>query len=232
VTAEAALLTLGGSLKRRESLSGRLGDVLSQLYLASAALKRFADEGHQPADRPLMEWAVRDALHKMQSRLFEVYDNLPGRVQGRLLKWTLFPFGASYRAPEDTLTRRAARVILRSGSARERLTEGLYIPTDSNEPLAQLDAALEKASAAEPVLSHLRNAMRSGQLRAGDPEHRLIEGVTAGVIDEHQAALVRAAVAARQQVIGVDEFAADYWREDQDSWQNIRTRSQQAGQSS
>jgi len=232
VSAEAALLTFGGSLKRRESLSARLGDVLSHLYLASAALKRFADEGHQPADRPLMEWAVRDALHRMQNRLFEVYDNLPGRVQGRLLKWTLFPFGASHRAPADSLTRRAARVILRAGSARERLTEGLFIPTDANDPLAQLEAALEKATAAEPVLSHLRNAMRSGQLQAGDPEHHLIEGVTAGVIDEREAALVRAAVAARQQVIGVDEFAADYWREDQNSWQNTPTRSQQAVQSS
>jgi len=232
VSAEAALLTLGGALKRKESLSGRLGDVLSQLYIASAALKRFADQGRQPADRPLLEWAVRDALYEAQQKLFEVYANLPNRPLGRMLKWMLFPYGASYRAPDDALLQRAASVILRWGSARERLTEGLFIPEDEHESLAQLETAFEKVAAAQAILSHLRKAMRSGQLASGDPEHCLVEAVSAGVIDEREAAQVRAAVAARQKVIGVDEFSADYWKEKNASWQRNPTPSQQAGQSS
>ncbi len=232
VSAEAALLTLGGALKRKESLSARLGDVLSQLYIASAALKRFADQGRQPADRPLLEWVIRDALYEAQQKLFEVYDNLPSRALGRLLKWILFPYGASYRTPDDALLQRAANVILRWGGARERLTEGLFIPDQDHEPLAQLEHAFEKASSAQPILSHLRKAMRSGQLASGDPEHCLVEAVSAGVIDEREAAQVRAATAARQQVIGVDEFPADYWKEKNSSWQRNQTPSQQAGQSS
>jgi acyl-CoA dehydrogenase len=232
VTAEAALLSLGGTLKRRESLSARLGDVLSQLYLASAALKRFSDQGHQTADRPLLEWTIRDCLYTMQTKLFEVYDNLPGHTLGRFLKWSLFPVGAPYRAVDDVLLQRAANVILRWGSARERLTEGLFIPHNDGESLAQLETALERATAAQPVLTVLRNAMRSGQLAAGDPEHCLVEAVEAGIIDEREAAQVRAATAARYSVIGVDEFTPDYWKENQDSWQHTRTRSQQAGQSS
>jgi acyl-CoA dehydrogenase len=231
ITSEAALLTLGGTLKRKESLSARLGDVLSHLYLASAALKRFADQGRQPADRPLLEWAVRDSLYEAQQKLFEVYDNLPGRWLGRVLKWTLFPYGASYRAPNDALLQRAANVILRWGSARERLTEGLFVSEDDHESLAQLEVALEKASVAQAVISHLRNAMRSGQLASGDPEHCLVEAVSAGVIDEREAAQVRAAVAARQRVIGVDEFPANYWNKETDSWQPKPTPSQQAGRS-
>ena len=232
VTSEAALLTLGGSLKRRESLSARLGDVLSHLYLASAALKRFADQGRQSADRPLLEWAVRDSLYHIQQRLFEVYDNLPNRFMGRLLRWALFPFGARYRAVDDSLLQRAANLVLRLGSARDRLTEGLFIPDNDSEPLAQLETAMEKATLAQPVLLSLRNAMRSGQLSTGDPEASLVEAVAAGVIDEREAAQVRAAVSARQLVIGVDEFSADYWKEEQDSWQHSPTHSHQAGQSS
>jgi len=232
VSAEAALLTLGGALKRKESLSGRLGDVLSQLYIASAALKRFADQDRQPADRPLLEWAVRDALYEAQQKLFEVYANLPNRLLGRMLKWMLFPYGASYRAPDDALLQRAANVILRWGSARERLTEGLFIPEDEHESMAQLETAFEKVAAAQAILSHLRKAMRNGQLASGDPEHCLVEAVSAGVIDEREAAQVRAAVAARQKVIGVDEFSADYWKEKNGSWQSNPTPSQQAGQSS
>ncbi len=97
-------------------------------------------------------------------KLFEVYDNLPARWLGRMLKWMLFPYGASYRAANDALLQRAANVILRWGSARERLTEGLFISEDDHESLTQLESALEKATAAQAVLSHLRNAMRSGQL--------------------------------------------------------------------
>jgi len=231
VTAESALLTLGGELKRKESLSGRLGDVLSLMYLASAALKRFADQGRQTADRPLLEWAVRDALYQAQQKLFEVYDNLPSRVLGRVLKWVLFPYSASYRAPDDALLQRAANVVLRWGSARERLTDGLFISDDDDDPLNQLEVALERATAAQPALSNLRNAMRNGQLEAGDPELCLIEAVSAGVIDEREAAQVRAAVAARQRVIGVDEFPGDYWKEKNSSWQRNPTHSQQAGQS-
>jgi acyl-CoA dehydrogenase len=232
VTAEAALLTLGGALKRRESLSGRLGDVLSHLYIASAALKRYADQGQQTADRPLLEWSVRDSLHNMQLKLFEVYDNLPNRWLGRALKWSLFPFGGSYRAVDDALLQRAANVILRWGSARERLTHGLFIPRGDNEPLVLLESALEKATLAQPVLASVRSAMRNGQLASGDPEHCLIEAVAAGVIDERQAAQVRAAAAVRQQVISVDEFTPDHWKETQESWQHSPTRSQQAARSS
>jgi acyl-CoA dehydrogenase len=233
VTAEAALLTLGGTLKRKESLSARLGDVLSHLYLASAALKRFADQGQQPADRPLLEWAIRDSLYEAQQKLFEVYDNLPARWLGRLLKWMLFPYGASYRAVNDALLQRAAAVILRWGSARERLTEGLFVSEDDRDSLAQLEVALEKANVAQAVLSLLRNAMRNGQLASGDPEHCLVEAVAAGVIDEREAAQVRAAVAARQRVIGVDDFAANYWNKESDSWKQLNpTPSQQAGRSS
>ena len=233
VTAEAALLTLGGTLKRKESLSARLGDVLSHLYLASAALKRFADQGQQAADRPLLEWVIRDSLYEAQQKLFEVYDNLPARWLGRLLKWMLFPYGASYRAANDALLQRAAAVILRWGNARERLTEGLFVSEDDRDSLAQLEVALEKANVAQAVLSLLRNAMRNGQLASGDPEHCLVEAVAAGVIDEREAAQVRAAVAARQRVIGVDDFAANYWNKESDSWKQLNpTPSQQAGRSS
>src|SRR5690606_4301104 len=64
--ADASMLVLGGSLKMRERLSSRLGDALSQLYLLSAVLKRFHDEGQQQDDAPLAHWAAQDALQRTQ----------------------------------------------------------------------------------------------------------------------------------------------------------------------
>ncbi|HHJ14486.1 MAG TPA: acyl-CoA dehydrogenase [Gammaproteobacteria bacterium] len=236
VTAEVALATLGGNLKRRESLSARLGDVLSQLYLASAALKRYHDQGRPDADRPLLEWAVRDALARAGQALFDVFDNLPAPVPGTLLKRLLFPLGMPWRAPDDALSQRAARLLLRWGAARERLSEGLFIPHGEHEALAQLELALERATAAEPVLKRLREAMREGQLPDGDPEHRLNEAIEAAIIDAREAAAVREAMAARQRVIAVDEFPGDYWsgdnwKEHKETWQRKPTPSPRAARS-
>jgi acyl-CoA dehydrogenase len=231
VSSEAALLTLGGALKRRESLSARLGDALSCLYIASAALKRFADQGRQPQDRPLLTWAVRDALYRTQQAVFEVYDNFPVRWLGRALRWALFPYGAVYRPPEDTLVAQVAAVILHPGDARERLTDGVYLPDQPSESLTQLEVAMQTAATAQPVLSRLRNAMRSGQLANGDPEQCLMEAIAAGVIDEPEAALVNAAVTARRRVIEVDEFPAGYWAEERDSCQHRAVHSPRAARS-
>ena len=196
-----------------------------------AALKRFADQGRQTTDRPLLEWTIRDALHQSEQRLLEVFDNLPGHLTGRVLKWILLPYGSVYPSPSDSLLQRCARVILRYGSARDRLTDGIFVPRDESDSLTQLELALVNSTGAESIIADLRKGMLNGQLRAGDPEHYLLEAVSAGIIDEREAAQVRAAIAARQKVIGVDEFPADYWKEKRDSWQKDPTRSHQAGQS-
>jgi acyl-CoA dehydrogenase len=60
------MMLLGGELKRRERLSARLGDVLSNLYLASAALKRYHDLDSPEHMEPLLPgpwkkaWARRN----------------------------------------------------------------------------------------------------------------------------------------------------------------------------
>jgi acyl-CoA dehydrogenase len=201
-----ALMSLGGALKRKESLSGRLGDVLSQLYLGSAVLKQYFDQGSPEADLPLLEYACDELLYGIQSRLYEILDNFPNRFVARLTRLLTFPGGKVYRRPLDALSHRVTGLILKPGRVRDRLTEGVYIPGDDTQPLAQLEDALEKSVAAEPVLRKLRAAMRSGALPHGDPEVYADDGVTAGIITAEDAAGIRAAVAARQSVIQVDDF--------------------------
>ncbi|MFE8730950.1 acyl-CoA dehydrogenase domain-containing protein, partial [Aeromonas hydrophila] len=76
----------GSELKRKERVSARLGDVLSQLYLASSALKRYQDEGRQQADLPLLHWALQDALFKAQEAIDELLRNFPNRWIGPALR--------------------------------------------------------------------------------------------------------------------------------------------------
>jgi acyl-CoA dehydrogenase len=93
LVSDAAMITLGGHLKRREKLSGRLADALAWLYLASASVKRFWDEGQPERDRPVLDWVCRHALYQIQSALGGLLDNLPNRLAARVLRWIVFPLG-------------------------------------------------------------------------------------------------------------------------------------------
>jgi acyl-CoA dehydrogenase len=215
VVADAALLTLGGELKRREQLSGRLADVLAQLYLISAALKHFEDQGALPEDLPLLDWGCQDALYRLQEGLYGLFANLPNRALAALLRTVTFPLGRSYRAPSDRLGQAAAAVLLAPSAARDRLTEGIYYPPGPDDALPRLEDALAHASAVEPVEQRLRERLRAGELQGGI-EEAAVQALAAGLLGEQEAALVRTAAESRQAALRVDEFGE--WRKEPSPW--------------
>jgi len=60
---------LGGDLKRKQRLSGRMADILSDLYLLSAVLKRYEDEGRIREDAPLIDAIAKDHLFAIEQNL-------------------------------------------------------------------------------------------------------------------------------------------------------------------
>jgi len=212
LTSDMAMLVLGGALKRRESISARLGDVLSYLYLASASLKRFKDQGSPPEDLPLLHWACEYCLYNIQVRLGEVIRNFPSRPVAWLLRFLVFPTGMPYKGPSDKLNHQVAGLLLEPSEVRDRLTSGIYLPRNHEEPLEILEVALKKTIEAETVEKKLRKAVQTGALKATDPEALLQEAVKAGVIDKEDADLVRSAEEARREAIRVDDFPQDYWK--------------------
>jgi len=217
-TTELTLMSLGGEVKRRESISGRLGDVLSYLYMGSAVLKHHYDNGSPDDELPLLEWACQDLLNSIQVRLHEVFDNLPSRSAAHVARMLGFPLGQPYRRPSDALGTQLAGILMQPGSLRDRLTEGVYIPGDPDDPVAQLDDALVKTVKAEPALRKLRAAMHSGTLAHGDPEAQVDAGLAASVINEVEANAIRTAVAARSTIIQVDAFDPAYFSTEHKAW--------------
>lgn len=211
LASDVAMLVLGGTLKRREKLSARLGDVLSYLYLASAVLKRFEDQGRPPDDLPLLRWSCEKALHRIRRSFGELIQNFPNRPAAWLLRFFLFPTGRPYRAPSDALGHKIASLLLEPSPARDRLTAGIYIASDSHDAVGRLEAALEKVISAEAVEEKLRAAVRSGMIKADDEESLLREGMSHGVIHEDEAKLVREAESLRREAVMVDDFPPDYW---------------------
>jgi len=211
LASDVAMLVLGASLKRRERLSARLGDVLSRLYLASAVLKRFEDQGQPLGDLPLLRWGCDTALHMVQQSFSELIRNFPNRPAAWLLRLLMFPTGKSYRVPSDTLGHQVSSLLLEPSSTRDRLTAGIYIPVDSHESFGRLEVALEKVIAAEKVEEKLRAAARSGRIQTSGDEALLREGLRKGVIQEDEAKLLHEAEHLRREAIKVDDFPSDYW---------------------
>jgi len=212
IVSDTAMGTLGGSLKRREKLSGRLADALAYLYLASAALKRYHDEPKTASNFALVRWSVELCLHRLQEALVGVLDNLPVRWIAVLLKLAIFPLGARFRPPSDRLGTEVARAILEDREARHTLTGDVFVPPPDEPGLGALEAALDKAVRAIPVETKLRDAVRAGRLDRA-PGHMLDDlGLAAGVISAEEYALLNEARGARDEVVAVDAFDPEIYK--------------------
>lgn len=199
LVADMALITLGGGLKRKESLSARLGDVLSGMYLAACALKRWEDDGRKESDLPLLRYAVERELATIQTRLDEILRNLPGRFFPWLLRRMVFPWGRWRGAHSDRLIGACAEILSVPGALRDRLTHLVYVPSDEEEPVRLLDRALDAVIAADPLEKKLDEA----------GIENLEEAVKASVIDKDERKAIELARTLTRQVVAVDDFAPE-----------------------
>lgn len=206
---DIAMLKLGGALKRRERLSARLGDILSMMYLCSATLKRFEDDGRPAADLPLLHWSVQDALYRTQQAFHEFLLNFPvSRITRGLLRFIVFPRGMRCLPPADSLSHEVARLILTPGEVRDRLTAGIYLPERDNEPLALLKKALACTIDCEPIEARLRQAVKDKAITAHEHE-QINQALAQGIITSKEAASLEQMKTLRRRVIMVDDFPAD-----------------------
>ncbi|MCI4188033.1 acyl-CoA dehydrogenase FadE [Dickeya dianthicola] len=206
--ADVSMGVLGGSLKRRERLSARLGDVLSQLYLASATLKRYDEEGRQQADLPLVHWGMQDCLHQAEQAMTELLRNFPNKLVARLLQRVIFPLGHASEAPSDQLDHQLAQLLQTPSATRSRLGRGLYLKAGAHYPAAQLEQSLLDILAAEPI--HQRLSQSAGYPLPFMQLDKLAEhGLAEGVITPEEASVLMQAEASRLRSINVDDFAPD-----------------------
>lgn len=209
---DTALMLLGGSLKRREKLSARLGDILSHLYLLSATLKHYHDQGSPAEDFALVQWSCQHNLQRIQRAINGLLHNLPNRFIAIILRWMIFPWGRLYAPPSDRLGHEVAQLLLSPSPTRDRLTAGVFIPQSATENVTRLEAALRLAIAAEPIERKIRKELMSTATVPNDFEAMLANALEQGIITEADADTVRKAQTARTEVIQVDDFSPDLTR--------------------
>jgi len=201
--ADVTLGILGGELKRREKISARLGDILSALYLCSAILKKYDDDGRHHEDLPLVCYALEHNLFQAQEAIFNLLDNFPIHCLGTLIRWKLFIWGRPLTAPNDELGHKVARILLQPSETRSRLGEGLYLTPTQNNPLGKMEEVLADIIAADSILTKLSESLGK---RDVEPLKMAQLGLAAGLINQHAADLITRADKGRLAVIAVDDF--------------------------
>jgi len=203
--ADFAMLSLGGSLKKRERISARLGDMLSYMYLASMVLKRFEELDRPEEDRPFVEWACRDLLYKLQEQLHGLLRNFPGKILPAVLRLLVFPRGRSFSAPSDELGNQVAEALITDNPARDRLTQIVFRGA-SDTPMGLLETALAASEAFEPLDKKVRDAVKAGKIDHAPTAEQYRRAQELDLINQDELKLLLDYDAMVAEIIAVDDF--------------------------
>lgn len=205
---DVSMLTLGGKLKFMESTSGRLGDMLSMMYLASATLKHYEDQGRPAEDLPLVEWACRDLLYRNQEQLHSMLRNFPNKWIARLLRFCVFPRGRKYYSPADEWNKDIVTKLMADTPTRQRLTKGVYNTVEPNNPYGLLEEAMKLCIEAEPLLKKIRTARKAGEFSSnGDDRDVYKAAQEAGIITAEDVEFLLDMDDKIMNIVNVDDFA-------------------------
>ena len=204
--ADYALLTLGGALKRKERLSGRFADALSNLYLCSCVLKHYQNQGSQQADLPLLHWACQESIYRTQQALTDILAKLPFRPITCMIQGLVFPLGKPNKPASDKLVHQLAGLLTVDSSVRDRLTQGIYINNKPDDSTGRIEVAFKAVLASAPVEAKIKLAQKQKKLIKGEVSVAAAEALRQGVISKDEAELLAIAEQARLEAITVDDF--------------------------
>ncbi|KKB10952.1 acyl-CoA dehydrogenase [Devosia geojensis] len=209
LVADWTTVVLGGSLKARQQISGRMADILGELYLMSAVLKRYEDEGRLEEDRPLVDAIMADRIAAMEKTFGEVFANFPNRLFASAMRILCFPFGRHARPSADKANYTLVRKVLRPGAFRDRLTVGAFVSNDPEDVTGRLEDALTKVTAAEEIEARFVKAVKAGTVSRRLDRDAIADAVAAGIINDNEAGILRAADEATDRAVAVDDFAPE-----------------------
>ncbi len=202
---DISMAVFGGSLKRKERISARLGDLLSYLYLVSATLKRYNDEGRKKEDFALVKWSCQDHLYHCQRALADLINNMPSAPLRGVLKVLLFPFGRPVRKPTDQLEHKLAKLLQVPSETRNRLASYIYLKNEPLNLVGRQEQTLKDILEVEPLFDRVCKE-KGLKLPFFQLDKVAQMGLEAGILSQAEADKLAAVEQSRLDVINVDDF--------------------------
>ena len=189
---ELALTIMGAGLKRRESLSGRFADILAQMYMMTACLRRFREEGERKEDEVLLKVALEKGFNEIDDAFAGIYQNLSRGVLGLFFKLKgvgarINSFGS---ATNDADLHEIAALLTSNPVVRDHVCHNIYKGGRVRELLVASQAMLN----ARHAFARLKTGGQQG-------------------LDTADKALIKRARKLQREIIAVDSFSdEEYYR--------------------
>ncbi|WP_341919276.1 acyl-CoA dehydrogenase [Hydrocarboniphaga effusa] len=209
-SSDVTMGVLGGELKRKERLSARLGDVLSQLYIGCAVIKFFIENGQKAEELDHARWALDNCLYEIAKAFEGFFDNFPARPIAAVLRLAVFPLGNQYKPVSDRLNQKLADAMMEPSDLRDRMSHLVFRNGGEGDAVVKLERAFELLQTAEAPYAKFFKALSKGEFAGGDTASRLQEAVARGLLNPQEAARVAEYDALRYEVILTDDFAPEY----------------------
>ncbi|WP_407933235.1 acyl-CoA dehydrogenase [Bdellovibrio reynosensis] len=211
---DVAMGVLGGQLKLREKITGRFADILANMYIATAILRRFEAEGRKEEDLAFVHYNLKHNMAEIQKGFDGLFDNLkiPGLrwfFKGWIGAWSRINSIGSQAS--DGWSHAIASAMLQEGGIRDRLTDGIYMPTDRNQQVARLDYAMSVSLRAEAAEKKIKKAIREGVLPKKKANLLIDEARNKNIITAEEHKLIQESDAVRYDAILVDDFSEEQY---------------------
>lgn len=207
---DVAMITLAADLKRKESISARLGDILSNTYLMSTVLKHYSDQGSPSSDLPIIDWCCKYLSYKTYVAISETCHNYPNKIVGLIMRVIALPLGGIYNhLPSDNLNKELTKLITQPSGTRKRLMKYVFNSDTKNNFIKKLDNVLESTIAAEPIAKRLERAIKSQQIESLDYDKQVAEAVKKNILTSSEAEIVKKNRLEILDIINVDKFTTE-----------------------
>jgi acyl-CoA dehydrogenase len=206
LVADLTVGLLGGGLKTRQRITGRLADALSEMYLLSCVLKRFEDDGQPREDVAFVNLCARNSLYRFYLALRDVINNFPNALFRILMRRMVFPLGFTFLPASDEDAKAAVRLVMEPGAVRDRLTRGLVVKDETNEIAIAMETAFVKSVETEPLVRKLDRAEREGKIKRAIGRDWLADACSQGIVTSEEAAKLREAEKYIAKIVAVDDF--------------------------
>ena len=223
--ADVTYAAVGAKMKSSQDVTARLGDALSNLYLASSTLRYFESNGRKKEEEAMMRWSCEQCLSETETALDDLIRNYPIKPLRLLLRPLVFPLSVipfapskRFNGPSDALTHKAAQAILNPGAGRDEIAKDIFVPQANGEHIADMMRAFNDAVEATLVEAKVMTAVRkkrkknvpdNEKILSTSLSDRLNEAVEKGIIKKNDLAIIQRAEKSRAEAIQVDDFSND-----------------------
>jgi acyl-CoA dehydrogenase len=201
-----ALVSLGSKLKSKERLSARLGDIMSNLYMALATLKYFHDRGEPDNELDIVNWVVINCLYESQEAMLNFLNNYPNKAMGKIIRLKVFPWGRPYNKPSDKLEHKIAKQISYDNDLRNSFCEGINISDASVTIISAYNLVTENNN----LYKRIKNAISNNKIQKYANGMKQIEvAYIEKIINDEEYKSLCVSEKMRIDALAVDIFSSD-----------------------